>query len=137
MESVKLRNTVYQELEKEQKQFELSEEMSKKTLLKKFGGRKAMKALRGREEMNMKIDMVQNDLQAHVDESVIEEDVLNNSDMITQNTAYFDSIRPPYNTSAPNIKSIYKLQSIVPEAVLSNLEEDAKLIFQMKTEHIP
>lgn len=138
IESVQLRNTVYQSLAREQKQFELTEEVSRKTLLKKFGGRKAMRALRGREELNMKVDVVQDDLQANVDSSILEEDDPNESILnIAQNTVYFDSIRPPYDAAAPNTKGLYQFQTIISSQILTRLEEDAKVILQMSPKEIP
>lgn len=138
IERVQLRNTVYQKLAQKQKQFELTEEVSRKTLLKKFGGRKAMRALRGREELNMKVDVVQDDLQAKVDSSILEEDDPNDSlQNIAQNTVYFDSIRPPYDALASTIKGLYQLQTIISTEILERFEEDAKVILQMNSNEIP
>lgn len=138
IESVQFRNSVYQKLAREQKQIELSEEVSRKTLLKQYGGRKATRALNGREELSMTLDVVQDELQAKVNESVLDEDDPNDTSLnMGDNSAYFDTIRPPHDATATNIKEVFKLNMIIPQSILDELLEDAKLIIQMDVSEIP
>uniref|UniRef100_A0A1B0C7K7 Uncharacterized protein n=1 Tax=Glossina palpalis gambiensis TaxID=67801 RepID=A0A1B0C7K7_9MUSC len=103
------------------------------TLLKKFGGRKAMRYIADKEKMHVNVNIVQEGLQAQVDA----ETSTNNEENADNNITYYESIRPRFNSEAKEVSEVYKLTDIVPQELLDRLEEEAKTIYQTKVDEIP
>uniref|UniRef100_D3TRL7 RNA polymerase I 49 kDa subunit n=1 Tax=Glossina morsitans morsitans TaxID=37546 RepID=D3TRL7_GLOMM len=103
------------------------------TLLKKFGGRKAMRYITDKEKMHVNVNIVQEGLQAQVDA----EPSANNEENPDNNITYYESIRPRFNPEAKKVSEVYKLTDMVPQELLDRLEEEAKTIYQTKVDEIP
>ncbi|KAM7359767.1 RNA polymerase I subunit E [Cochliomyia hominivorax] len=134
IDQVTLKNSIYQDID-QTKRDSLSDHVSKMTLLKKFGGRKASRFINDQEKMRMDIKIVQEELKATVDEadSVIE----NEGEEEVDNTVYFDKIRPPLNKEAEKLSDVYKAEEVVPMELLKRLDEEAKTVYQTQIDQIP
>uniref|UniRef100_A0A1A9W3X3 DNA-directed RNA polymerase I subunit RPA49 n=1 Tax=Glossina brevipalpis TaxID=37001 RepID=A0A1A9W3X3_9MUSC len=108
------------------------ESLPEDTLLKKFGGRKAMRYISDKEKTRVNLNLVQEDLQAQV-----EAGPSTNEESSADNITYYDSIRPPFNAQANTVSEVYKLNDIVPQDLLDRLEEEARTIYQTKIDEIP
>uniref|UniRef100_A0A1I8PN50 DNA-directed RNA polymerase I subunit RPA49 n=2 Tax=Stomoxys calcitrans TaxID=35570 RepID=A0A1I8PN50_STOCA len=133
IDQVNLRNTIYGGLDQIKKS-SLSDDVTKMTLLKKFGGRKASRFVNDQEKMRMDISVVQDSLTETVNESMLDAD-----DGVDQvdNTKYFDSIRPPCNKDAEHVRDIYKISDVVPTELMNRMEEEAKTVYQTSLDQIP
>lgn len=132
IDQVNFKNTVYGELDQIKKS-NLSEHVTKMTLLKKFGGRNASRYVNDQEQMRMDISVVQDSLSATVNESMLEGDETEQID----NAKYFDSIRPPCNKEADKVSDIYQLSDVIPTDLMDRLEEEAKTVYQTNIDQIP
>lgn len=133
IDQVNLKNTIYDDLDQIKKS-SLSENVTKMTLLKKFGGRKASRYINDQEQMRMDITVVQDELDATVNDSSLLE---GEEEGKIDNSKYFDSIRPSYNADAEKITEIYQINDVVPADLLERLEDEAKTVFQTQIDQIP
>lgn len=134
IDQVTLKNSIYQDIDQTQREA-LSDHVSKMTLLKKFGGRKASRYINDKEKMRMDIKIVQEELKATVDEvDAMEED---ESEVPVDNTVYFDKIRPPMNKDAKTVSEVYDVGDVVPMDLLKRLDEEAKTVYQTEIDQIP
>ncbi|XP_005184572.2 uncharacterized protein LOC101892391 [Musca domestica] len=131
IDQVNFKNTIYGELDQIKKS-NLSDQVTKMTLLKKFGGRKASRYVNDQEQMRMDIVVVEDSLNQTVNESM-----LDNEEEVVDNTKYFDSIRPPCNKNADKISDIYQLSDVVPTELMDRLDEEAKTVYQTNIDQIP
>lgn len=131
IDHVNFKNTIYGELDQIKKS-NLSDQVTKMTLLKKFGGRKASRYVNDQEQMRMDIVVVEDSLNQTVNESM-----LDNEEEVVDNTKYFDSIRPPCNKNADKISDIYQLSDVVPTELMDRLDEEAKTVYQTNIDQIP
>lgn len=133
LDQVTLKNSIYDDLD-HNKGKSLSDEITKLTLLKKYGGRKASRYIKDQETMRMNITIVQNDLEATVEDSNIQE---NDAEDKVDNTVYFDKIRPIFNAEADKLNEVYKVEDVVPKELLDRLDEEAKTVYQTQVDQIP
>uniref|UniRef100_A0A1I8MLZ2 DNA-directed RNA polymerase I subunit RPA49 n=1 Tax=Musca domestica TaxID=7370 RepID=A0A1I8MLZ2_MUSDO len=131
IDQVNFKNTIYGELDQIKKS-NLSDQVTKMTLLKKFGGRKASRYVNDQEQMRMDIVVVEDSLNQTVNESM-----LDNEEEVVDNTKYFDSIRPPCNKNADKISDIFQLSDVVPTELMDRLDEEAKTVYQTNIDQIP
>ncbi|XP_061392291.1 uncharacterized protein LOC133327769 [Musca vetustissima] len=132
IDQVNFKNTIYGELDQIKKS-DLSEQVTKMTLLKKFGGRKASRYVNDQEQMRMDIAVVEDSLNQTVNESML----LDNEEDEVDNTKYFDSIRPPCNKDADKVSDIYEMSDVIPSELMDRLEEEAKTVYQTSIDQIP
>ncbi|XP_075147572.1 RNA polymerase I subunit E [Haematobia irritans] len=132
IDQVNLKNTIYGDLDQVKKS-SLSDHVTKMTLLKKYGGRKASRYVNDQEQMRMDISVVQDSLSETVNDSMLDGDEADQVD----NTKYFDSIRPPCNKEAEKVSDIYQITDVVPAKLLERLDEEAKTVYQTSIDQIP
>lgn len=133
IDQVTLKNSIYQDIDQIKREA-ISDHISKMTLLKKFGGRKASRFINDQEQMRMDIKIVEAELKATVDEAGIEENEVEDK---VDNTAYFNKIRPPMNTEAKQVSEVYDIGEVVPTELLNRLDEEAKTVYQTQIDQIP
>lgn len=133
IDQVNLKNTIYGGLD-QIKTNNLSDHVTKMTLLKKFGGRKASRYVNDQERMRMDISVVQDSLNDTVNDSILKDS--DDTDKV-DNTKYFDRIRPPFNKDAETVSDIYKLSDVIPADLMERLEEEAKTVYQTQVDQIP
>lgn len=133
IDQVTLKNTIYQDVDRVQREA-LSEKVSKMMLLKKFGGRKASRFINDQEKMRMDITIVQEELQATVDDTNMME---NETEEKVDNTTYFNKIRPPINLEAEKLSDVYQLNDVIPADLLNRLDEEAKTVYQTQIDQLP
>lgn len=135
VDKVKLKSTIYHQLN--QKQYpEISNELTRKILLKKFCGRAANKSLQNAEEMKVNIDIIEGDLKRKVEETSFDPSA-NGNEQNSNNEEYFNKIRPPYQADANAVSEIYSIEKILTTKLLKCLDEEAKTLYQTNLESIP
>lgn len=134
IDQVTLKNSIYGDLD-QTKRKSLSDEVTKMTLLKKFGGRKASRFIKDQETMRMDMTIVQKDLEATVEDSGLQEN--DGDEDKVDNTVYFEKIRPLFNAEAEKLNEVYQIEDVVPIELLDRLDEEAKTVYQTQVDQIP
>ncbi|XP_017067236.2 uncharacterized protein LOC108105267 [Drosophila eugracilis] len=133
-------NHIFKRLESQtQKVPTLSREHASKKLLKEFGGRKASRFVDNREQMMVNVEVVRQDLDETVKSSVQEVDEEDDSlaDVSINNEDYLASIVPPFNKDATELDAVYKVENVIPNALLERLDEEAKVVFSTPIKTLP
>lgn len=112
---------------------QLAEQSARSMMIKQFGGRFANRALERTERMKVSVDVVKNQLDKTLEESIVNEEELN----VSIDETNINKIRPPFNADAKRVEDIYNLVDIIPAELLEKLNEEAKAVVENDPDSLP